>query len=277
MIYLFAIICFILNYFRMNVLSSLSIVTKAQLDSISVRGDCGGCDVVEEVPGTDIIILVDGSDSYNNKAKVSGSITEGSAYQGTLECIARDFIPGLAAKENTNLGVIQFSGVKQLESSYQPGSGGDTGVNGLAHWKWVIKPTDRIAVPSGFTEDDTLDGNGQIWLCLQDCALPGIMSRSGIFKSGNKKMIVAISDEEWDIRKLNNANGQRTNAAAVQKLVHNAGYEVHSITVRPNRAKDLNEDTILGLVQKSTRYHKVYTDAFETEIKSAFENILNTI
>merc|ERR1712113_624623 len=101
----------------------------------------------------------------------------------------------------------QFSGVKQLEGSYKPGSDGDTGVNGLSHWKWVMKPTGRIAVPSGFADDETLDGNGQLWLCLQDCALPGILSR-GAFKSGNKKVIVVISDEEWDIRNLKNANGK---------------------------------------------------------------------
>ena len=100
----------------------MSMVTKAQLDSISVRGDCSGCGDAPPPPkpvqATDIIVVVDGSDSYNNKANVSGIITEGSAYSGTLECLARDFIPHLAAKEHTNLGVIQFSGVKQLEGSY---------------------------------------------------------------------------------------------------------------------------------------------------------------
>ena len=139
-----------------------------------------------------------------------------------------------------------------------------------------MKPTGRIAVPSGFADDETLDGNGQLWLCLQDCALPGVLSR-GAFKSGNKKVIVVISDEEWDIRNLKNVNGKKTNSAAVSKLVHDAGYEVHAIMIRPNRDSDLNEDVVIDLVQKKKRVHKVYTDSFNEEIKKAFENIINSL
>ena len=124
---------------------------------------------------------------------------------------------------------------------------------------------------------DSLDGNGQLWLCLQDCALPGVLGRGGRFAAGNKKQVIVISDEEWDIRKLSGPEGGITNREAVTKLVHDAGYDVHAVIVRPNRDEDLNEDVILDLTLVEERYHKVYTDNFETEISAAFDKIVSNL
>jgi len=170
----------------------LNILTKARLDSIGIAGECFCEDQPPPVIGTDILVVVDGSDSYNSKAEVEGSITEGGAYQGTLQSLARDFFPGVAAAlPGTNqTAVIQFSGIKQLEAAYKPGSDGQTGTTGLQHWKWELNPTSLDDATVGglaahFQECDSLDGNGQLYLCLQDCALPGVMNRK-IFNSGNK-------------------------------------------------------------------------------------------
>ena len=184
--------------------------------------------------------------------------------------------------ENVNLGVIQFSGQKPLEGSYTPGSMGNTGTKTqsgelILHWKWILEPTENFNLPSNFVNHDTLDGNSQLWLCLQDCALPGVLNRGNLFKAGNKKQIIVITDEEWDIKKLKGPNGEITTRDEVRKLVHIAGYEVHAIIVRPNRNKDLNEDVIQKLTVSRERYHKVYTDNFDEEISKAMRTIANKI
>ena len=162
------------------------------MEAIGVGGECFCEDQPEPVIGTDILVVVDGSDSYNSKAEVEGSITEGGAYQGTLQSLARDFFPGVAAAlpGTNNTAVIQFSGIKQLEGAYKPNSDGQTGTDGLEHWKWELNPTslddtNADSMAAHFQGCDSLDGNGQLYLCLQDCALSKVMNRK-IFKSGNK-------------------------------------------------------------------------------------------
>ena len=48
-----------------NIHAKVEIVTKAKLDEISVRGNC----VCDDAPPviTDYVIVIDGSDSFNNK------------------------------------------------------------------------------------------------------------------------------------------------------------------------------------------------------------------
>ena len=125
-----------------NVMSSLSIVTKASLDTLSVAGDCGGCE--PPPPCIDIIVVVDGSDSYNSKAMEAGTITEGGAYSGTMKALKKYFfskIPGVLPGTN-NTAMIQFSGNKQLEGDYKPGSEGKTSTPAVRHWKWEMEPTE---------------------------------------------------------------------------------------------------------------------------------------
>ena len=51
-----------------NIHAQVAIVTKAKLDAISVRGDCKCDDAPAPViPVTDYVIVIDGSDSFNNK------------------------------------------------------------------------------------------------------------------------------------------------------------------------------------------------------------------
>ena len=90
-----------------------------------------------------------------------------------------------------NCGLIQFSGVKPLEGVYVPNSNGSTGVENLNHWEWGIKPIplteDAVnTFAKTFNEIDYLDGNGQLALCLQDCALSNVLNQDGIFDQGHK-------------------------------------------------------------------------------------------
>ena len=50
-----------------NIHAQVAIVTKAKLDAISVQGNCECGDAPPVI--TDYVIVIDGSDSYNNKGK----------------------------------------------------------------------------------------------------------------------------------------------------------------------------------------------------------------
>ena len=123
----------------MSVASTFSVVTKAHLTELSIKGDCNGCE--PPPPGVDIIVVVDGSDSYNSKAEEAGTITEGGAYSGTIKALQEYFfkkIPGVLPGTN-NTALIQFSGNKQLEGDYKPGSDGKTSTPAIRHWKWEME------------------------------------------------------------------------------------------------------------------------------------------
>lgn len=52
--------------------ASMSVFTKAKLDSVTICGDCHCGDKPPPPPPlvTDYVIVIDGSDSYNNKVSV---------------------------------------------------------------------------------------------------------------------------------------------------------------------------------------------------------------
>ena len=117
--------------------------TKARLDSIAVKGDCECGDAPPPAePSVDIIVCVDGSDSYNSKAELKVGTVEGGTFAGTVEALQQYLFPAIAEKlgGKNNVGLIQFSGIKQLEGAYVPGNDGE--VNGMQHWQWEIEPTE---------------------------------------------------------------------------------------------------------------------------------------
>ena len=52
---------------EINIHAQVAIVTKAKLDAISVNGTCNCGDAPAPEVVTDYVIVIDGSDSYNNK------------------------------------------------------------------------------------------------------------------------------------------------------------------------------------------------------------------
>ena len=107
--------------------------------------------------------------------------------------------------------------------------------------------------------------------------------------SNFRKVIVVITDEEWDIKKLQDPSGKKTTSDAVIERVHKAGYFPYAVIVRPNEDNDLNEDTIVSndvrettltdLIQNKLtgakeRYFKVYTNNFENQMKKALNAII---
>ena len=59
------------------------------------------------------------------------------------------------------------------------------------------------------TDFDALDGNGQLFLCLQDLAMDKFTSllRKALPGSDRKTVMIVVSDEEWDCKHLENAFG----------------------------------------------------------------------
>ena len=110
--------------------------------------------------------------------------------------------------------VVQFSGVKQLEGRYKPGSGGECGSAGLKHWNLEYGPSTELP-PSSikditcklfdfresfFISIQALDGNGQFYLCLQDLALGNLSEKAERVRStmkgeSRRKVVIAIMDE----------------------------------------------------------------------------------
>ena len=100
------------------------------------------CDTSE--PFYDVLVLIDGSDSYNNKVSINGKINAGEAFNATQQIIDSDLLPGLENKvgDRATLAIIQFSGIKQLTKNYTPGSGGIACTSGtLKHYQEEVAPT----------------------------------------------------------------------------------------------------------------------------------------
>jgi len=263
-----------------NISSNFNVVTKAKLDSVAVGGDCECHDLPK--PLLDVVMLVDGSDSFGNKAKdTSGAMIE--AFPSTLEYIQNNFVPQMSqmlSNRNT-FTLVQFSGVSQLEGAYVPGSNGDAG-SGLKHYNVEVAPqtVGRIRDITGATQ---LDGNGQLYLCVQDLCLPGFtqqLSRAArtVEKQERKRILICITDEEWDIKALKNNRGQKTSREEVCKLMHQCGYEPFAVVVRPNHFGEQNNDFIENeFCRNKSNNLKVYTDSFEGDMKTALETILNKI
>ena len=70
--------------------------------------------------------------------------------------------------------------------------------------------------------DDTLDGNGQLFLALQDMAMPNFLEDLDKVQNAAdaKRFLVVFTDEEWDLEKLKDPSGNTTTREAVIKMVH---------------------------------------------------------
>jgi hypothetical protein len=271
----------------------VNVTTKAKLDEITVQGNCECADVPP--PVIDVVCLVDGSDSYNNKVSIGGKIEEGDAFEETNRFIGSELVPGLAQAlgGRSTFTLVQFSGVKQLEKTYTPGADGETGTSGLKHYNIEQAPTFLSEGMStgqfNFADKvEGLDGNGQLFLALQDMNMDGFLSRlTGAtrgkvdMKKDQKRIriLIVFSDEEWDVKHLANAFGSGKTDGATVCAKNAENYETFAVIVRPNRDADQNEDFIKGNLCNglSQNYKKVYTDKFDVECKSAIQSIVDDL
>lgn len=263
-----------------NLHAQVAVVTKAKLDAVSVRGDCKCEDAPKPViPVTDYVIVIDGSDSFNNKVNINNQTIENDAFNETKKW-ASNLIDQISQSDNpSTVTLVQFSGIKQKEADYRPGSGGGIG-GGLHHYRIEIDPTARPSARAA-TQFDALDGNGQLFLCLQDLAMDSFTNRLSRALDGRKRntVLIIVSDEEWDCKKLQNAFGSGiTNPDLVCAAVHQKYSAVHAVIVRPNEFNDQNEPFIKNtLCRNANNYHKVYTKNFDTGMNEAGNRILSSL
>ena len=89
-----------------------------------------------------------------------------------------------------------------------------------------------------------LDGNGQMFLCMQDLCLDNFLEqmRAEHGSQGVKRALVVFTDEEWDIKKLRSAFGDKefTNRESVlenvQKVFSKSRFLVLRIKYQFNRS-----------------------------------------
>jgi hypothetical protein len=268
---------------EINIHAQVAIVTKAKLDAISVNGTCNCGDAPAPEVVTDYVIVIDGSDSYNNKVTVGGKTTESEAFEQTQVWCAGLIDAISQTNKASTVSLIQFSGIKQKEKDYKPGTWGEIG-GGLSHYRVQIEPTtlsDVRRLKKQCTDFDALDGNGQLFLCLQDLAMDKFTSllRKALPGSDRKTVMIVVSDEEWDCKHLENAFGSgKATPESVCKAVHSTYNAVHAVVVRPNKFNDQNEDFICKeLTKTKSNYHKVYTENFDTNMNKAGNTILESL
>jgi len=128
--------------------------------------------------------------------------------------------------------------------------------------------------------DSGLDGNGQLFLCLQDLNIKGNFIE-GKFEEAKetsltrKRSMIIVSDEEWDILSLKSAFGGKTGDRSHIASVNRENYEVYPIIVRPNEYYDLEDEFITQeLASRPENYKKVFTGRFDTEMKNALEEVI---
>ena len=74
--------------------------------------------------------------------------------------ITRFFKAAVPLPGTNNTALIQFSGNKQLEGSYKPGSDGKTSTEAIQHWKWEMEPTE-LTDANCVAKTDGLEDSGR--------------------------------------------------------------------------------------------------------------------
>jgi len=160
-----------------------------------------------------LVFLVDTSDSFN---KLDGSAS--SAGNVVLEKWVMPMLKkGQFHKRGaaTTVTVIQFSGMGP-DKNYTPGSRG-LAVKGasLYHYKVEMGPVNFGGLDANgrdrkldvLNDVDTIDGNGQLFLVLQDVAMSnftGDLDKAAGITPGSpcKRYLVVVTDDEWDMNDL---------------------------------------------------------------------------
>jgi len=251
-------------------------VTKAKLDEISVKGNCE----CGEKPLVELVIVIDGSDSYNNKVFGKG----GSSFEKTQVWVC-DLIDDIKDADRVSVAVVQFSGNSQLTKAYKPGDLGKTSVAGLNHFQIEV-PSTKLAKASEIKKKvmdaEGLDGNGQLFMCLQDMSMNQFLKDLSVHSlkknQDRKRAIVVVTDEEWDIDGLKSGfgSGEITRDEVCEHL-HEAYDTVYTCILRRDRLEKINEEFIKNKLTKNSAVNEMYTDDWDRTSVAARKNIVNDL
>jgi len=221
----------------------VNVTTKAKLDEITVQGACA-CDgppiIPTQITDMDIVFLVDGSDSFET-TKIDKLVVDASSKGSNTQfsesmAWCADFIAneekGLTANRDgrTTVTVVQFSGIKSLESQYDPerGDGNAFADNDeLKHYKVEYGPImfDRDdGKISELQNVDALDGNSQLYLALQDMSSDKFIQQlNEVLPPGEenhvrRRVLIVITDEEWNVQNLRLSSSLNSSVSAESDL-----------------------------------------------------------
>jgi len=222
--------------------AKIAVQTTAKLDEIKVQGACG-CDGPPPPPpdiivDTDLVFLVDGSDSFettkisNIRSSVitqSGGKEQRSQFAEAMQWCG-DFTKKFKADSlgNVTSTIVQFSGVKGKESDYEPDSNGCVfaGDESLKHYNIEFGPhvvADDDTRLNALFETDALDGNSQLQLALQDMSSETFTSKLDELIAAEEdhiknRILIVITDEEWDVRSLKTSRSLNKSISSVDDL-----------------------------------------------------------
>jgi len=261
---------------QIDIHAVVSVVTKAKLDEISVKGNCE----CGEKPLVELVIVIDGSDSYNNKVFGRG----GSSFEKTQQWVC-DLVDDIKDADRVSVAVVQFSGNAQLTKAYKPGDLGKTSVRGLNHFQIEV-PSTKLAKASEIKRKvmaaEGLDGNGQLFMCLQDMSMNQFLKDLSVHSlaknQDRKRAIIVVTDEEWDIDGLKNGFGSgETTRDEVCRHLHEAYDTVFTCILRRDRLEKINEDFIKNKLTKNSAVNEMYTDDWDRTSVAARKNIVNDL
>jgi len=261
---------------QIDIHAVVSVVTKAKLDEISVKGNCE----CGEKPLVELVIVIDGSDSYNNKVFGKG----GSSFEKTQQWVC-DLVDDIKDADRVSVAVVQFSGNAQLTKAYKPGDLGKTSVRGLNHFQIEV-PSTKLAKASEIKRKvmaaEGLDGNGQLFMCLQDMSMNQFLKDLSVHSlaknQDRKRAIIVVTDEEWDIDGLKNGFGSgETTRDEVCRHLHEAYDTVFTCILRRDRLEKINEDFIKNKLTKNSAVNEMYTDDWDRTSVAARKNIVNQL
>lgn len=317
-----------------NIATAMAVSTKAKLESVSVNGGCECGDapppppreptpppVVTQKTNVEVVFLVDGSDSFD-RTKIEGAgVTEmGGVKRGSSqfnECMKwcgemlwDKIVP------NTDAGVVatvvQFSGIKALENSYQEDNDGwalDKST-GLKHYNVELQPQ-QVNANNNQTDKlfatNALDGNSQLFLALRDMSNTKFVNQlnNATYQPDVKnvvwqkrRVLVVITDDEWDINNeraslsesaldasLNQSTGAAARDAVIQQVKRVYGKEggamnqMFAVIVTPSATKTERKDKIVGELCDGQESHFIALEEanFEGGMRKALNDISKKI
>jgi len=253
--------------------SQIKVTTLTHLDDLKINDDCECQEVIpppRKFRPMHITFLIDGSDGYNEKTRNKIGYTEANAFDLTMKWVywfinSSNFSAHRGQK--VFISVIQFAGCSQDIANYKPGQ--NPGIARPAqddfpttyHWIEVdttVKPSQEYFNVN--KKVDQLDGNGCLYLALQDVSLKNgdylramdnkIAQKCDISQGIDRNLIIC-TDEEWDIKNLISAEtGMQAEPMDIISMANETYDRIYAI-IATDFKNNLNSDLIQEL-RKST-------------------------
>jgi hypothetical protein len=266
---------------EINIRAVVNVTTKAKLDEITVQGACA-CDgppiLPDKIYDIDFVFLVDGSDSFE-ATKINDLRTHTLTQSGEKEKLSQfgeamkwcaDFVQSFESRRigKATSTIVQFSGVKAMESQYEPDTDGDViaGNDELKHYRVEYGPKlyeGEDDTLNGLHLIEALDGNSQLYLALQDMSSDKFISRldellpNGVENHVRKRILITITDEEWDVRNLKSSRSMNQSISSEHDdSIDETDLPERRISRRATGPSYLSQNHVSALA------HKQYSDMF---------------